>query len=101
LVNLLHNSIKFTPSGGNITISCFQNEDFVVISVADTGEGISEEDFPRIFERFYKADQARSASGTGLGLAIAKHLVEAHEGEIWAESREGKGSTFFFSLPKA
>ncbi|MGW8143097.1 MAG: ATP-binding protein [Anaerolineales bacterium] len=101
LVNLLHNSIKFTPSGGSITISCFQKEDQVVISVADTGEGISAEDFPRIFERFYKADQARSGGGTGLGLAIAKHLVEAHKGKIWAESIEGRGSTFFFSLPRA
>lgn len=99
LVNLLHNSIKFTPEGGTITISCFENEDKVVISVADTGEGISAEDFPRIFERFYKADQARSGGGTGLGLAIAKHLIEAHGGEIWAESTEGRGSTFNFSLP--
>lgn len=101
LVNLLHNAIKFTPSGGSITISCNQNDAHVIYAVSDTGEGISSEDFPRIFERFYKADRARAGGGTGLGLAIAKHLVEAHNGEIWAESIEGKGSTFYFSIPKA
>lgn len=101
LVNLLHNAIKFTPSGGSITISCDQNDTHVIYAVSDTGEGISSEDFPRIFERFYKADRARAGGGTGLGLAIAKHLVEAHNGEIWAESIEGKGSTFYFSIPKA
>jgi two-component system phosphate regulon sensor histidine kinase PhoR len=101
LVNLLHNAIKFTPSGGSITITCDQNDEYIIFSVADTGEGISSEDFPRIFERFYKADRARSGGGTGLGLAIAKHLIEAHNGKIWAESTEGKGSTFYFSVPKA
>ncbi len=72
-----------------------------MISVADTGVGIPADDLPRIFERFYKADRARAAGGTGLGLAIAKHMVQAHRGRIWAESVEGRGSTFFFTLPVA
>ncbi|MGD8586255.1 MAG: ATP-binding protein, partial [Chloroflexota bacterium] len=74
---------------------------FVLFSVMDTGFGIPAAELPRIFERFYKADRARSSGGTGLGLAISKHLVEAHGGEIWAKSKEGKGSTFYFSLPVA
>jgi two-component system phosphate regulon sensor histidine kinase PhoR len=99
--NLLHNAIKFTPPGGEIHISAEQVADEVVISVRDTGVGISSEDLPRVFERFYKADRARSSSGTGLGLAIAKHIVQGHGGRIWAQSTEGRGSTFSFSLPSA
>ena len=105
ITNLLHNAIKFTPSQGKITIradgpSADQLEE-VVISVRDTGIGISQEDVPRIFERFYKSDRARTRSrgGTGLGLAICRHIVQAHNGRIWVKSTEGKGSTFFFSLP--
>ena len=103
LVNLLHNAIKFTPQGGEITISAsFEGEGpqtNVIFEVSDTGVGIPQEDLPRIFERFYKSDRARSGGGTGLGLAIARHLVESHGGRIWVESREGRGSSFFFSLP--
>ncbi|MFM7174191.1 MAG: sensor histidine kinase, partial [Caldilinea sp.] len=73
--------------------------DVVVISVTDSGIGIPAEEIPRIFERFYKADRARSSGGTGLGLAIAKHTVHAHNGQIWVESTEQIGSTFFFTLP--
>ena len=101
IVNLLHNAIKFTPSGGEIRLSALLEDDSVVFSVSDNGVGISPEDLPRIFERFYKADRARSGGGTGLGLAISRHLVEAHSGKIWAESNEGVGSTFYFSLPVA
>lgn len=101
LVNLLHNAIKFTPSGGEILISANPLDGQIVFSVKDTGVGIPSIDLPRIFERFYKADRARSTGGTGLGLAISRHLVEAHGGRIWAESVEGKGSTFYFSIPQA
>ena len=102
LNNLLHNAIKFTPAGGHIVISAAQVDDNVEIQITDTGIGITARDLPRIFERFYKADQSRASTvtrGTGLGLAIAKHIVEGHGGKIWAESIEGKGSTFHFTLP--
>jgi two-component system phosphate regulon sensor histidine kinase PhoR len=100
-VNLLHNAIKFTPEGGAITLRAEQRDPDIIFSIQDTGIGIPWIDLPRIFERFYKADRARSSGGTGLGLAIARHLVEAHGGRIWAESQEGRGSTFFFSIPVA
>jgi two-component system phosphate regulon sensor histidine kinase PhoR len=99
LVNLLHNAIKFTPSGGQIRVTAQAQGDHILFAVEDTGVGIPADDLPRIFERFYKADRARSGGGTGLGLAIARHLVEAHGGTIWAESVEGKGSTFCFTIP--
>lgn len=99
LVNLLHNAIKFTPEGGQITLTAQQKADIVEFAVKDTGVGIPADDLPRIFERFYKADQARTGGGTGLGLAITRHLVEAHGGRIWAESLEERGSTFYFTIP--
>jgi len=99
MVNLIHNALKFTSRGGKITLSVRADGNYILVSIADTGEGISAEDLPRIFERFYKVDKARSGSGTGLGLAIARHIVEAHGGKIWVESIEGRGSTFTFSLP--
>ncbi len=100
LMNLLHNAIKFTPAGGSIELFAYPHEGGqVVFGVRDTGVGISPDDLARIFERFYKADRSRSGGGTGLGLAISKHLVEAHNGRIWAESVEGRGSTFYFVLP--
>lgn len=101
MMNLLHNAVKFTPSGGSITVSAQALEKEVQFSIRDTGVGISKEDLPRIFERFYKADRSRSGGGTGLGLSIARHIIEGHGGRIWAESTEGKGSTFFFTLPVA
>ena len=99
ITNLVHNSIKFTPPGGEVAISAATGEDEIMIAVHDTGVGIPADDLPRIFERFYKADRARSGGGTGLGLAIAKHIVQAHDGRIWAESIEGKESTFYVALP--
>lgn len=101
LINLIHNAVKFTPPGGNITVSAFAKETVVVFQVQDTGVGMEKKDVARIFERFYKADKARSGGGTGLGLSISRHLIESHGGEIWAESEAGAGSTFFFSLPCA
>ena len=123
VTNLLHNAIKFTPPGGTVTISAhlrlpsgdgrarlpalrgeaasqeITGRPLLIFSVADTGVGIPQEDLQRIFERFYKTDRARSQEGTGLGLAISKHIIEGHGGRIWAESIEGTGSTFYFSLP--
>ena len=99
VTNLLHNAIKFTPPGGSITLSASESEGCVVISIKDTGIGIPAEDARNIFDRFYKVDRARSTKGMGLGLSIAKTVVEEHGGRIWVESVEGKGSTFFFSLP--
>jgi two-component system phosphate regulon sensor histidine kinase PhoR len=99
ITNLVHNAIKFTHSSGSVLISTEVSENWVLVKVSDTGVGIPREDLHRIFERFYKADKARSGEGAGLGLAIAKHIVQAHGGNIWVESEEGKGSTFFFNLP--
>lgn len=101
VTNLVHNSIKFTLPQGKICVSAACDNGDVTVSVADNGAGIAEEDLPRIFERFYKSDRARAGGGSGLGLAIAKHIVQAHRGEIWVESVEGKGSTFYFSIPVA
>jgi two-component system phosphate regulon sensor histidine kinase PhoR len=101
LTNLVHNAVKFTPPGGVITVATQPAGDEVILSVQDTGVGIPADDLSRIFERFYKADRARSGGGTGLGLAIAKHIVQGHGGRIWAESVEGQGSTFHFTLPVA
>jgi two-component system phosphate regulon sensor histidine kinase PhoR len=99
LSNLLHNAYKFTPSGGQVSLSAQREDDNVIVSVADTGPGIPPNELNRIFERFYKVDRARGQSGTGLGLAIARHIVEGHGGRIWAESAPGHGATFRFTLP--
>lgn len=105
--NLLHNALKFTDQGGTIEIAAAakskQYPNMVVISIKDTGVGIPADDIPRIFERFYKSDRARTRQhgGTGLGLAISRHIVNAHNGRIWVTSRENQGSTFSFTLPQA
>ena len=101
LVNLIHNAVKFTRPGGEVILSAQTEGDVVRFIVRDTGVGIPADDLERIFERFYKADRARSGGGTGLGLSIARHIVEAHGGRIWAESEEGRGSTFYFTIPVA
>lgn len=102
LTNLLHNAIKFSLDGGLVQIAAnhySKKPHFVQVSVRDYGVGIPKHALSRIFERFYKIDRARtSGQGTGLGLAIAKHLVHVHGGEIWATSKENKGSTFYFTL---
>jgi two-component system phosphate regulon sensor histidine kinase PhoR len=103
--NLLHNAIKFSSPEGKITVCAklVDGDTAVRFAVEDNGTGIAAADLPRIFERFYKSDRARTRSrgGTGLGLAIARHIVQAHNGRIWAASKEGKGSTFYFTLPVA
>jgi two-component system, OmpR family, phosphate regulon sensor histidine kinase PhoR len=100
LLNLVHNAVKFSPDGGEVTIAAGADAGDVVVSVEDRGIGIERADLGRIFERFYKADRARvHGGGTGLGLAIARHIVEAHGGTIDATSRIGLGSTFTVRLP--
>ncbi len=101
VVNLLHNAIKFTPSGGQVTVRAMLQEHVIRFSVTDTGIGIATQNLSRIFERFYKVDRSRATSGTGLGLAIARHLVEAHGGRIWVESEVSLGTTFYFTIPLA
>ncbi|MDD4043221.1 MAG: ATP-binding protein [Anaerolineaceae bacterium] len=100
-VNLIHNAIKFTQKGGSIHLTAWQEGNTVVFMVQDNGAGIAKKDLKRIFERFYKADQARSGGGTGLGLSISKHIIDAHGGQIWAESEGKTGSKFFFTIPAA
>jgi len=101
LQNLLDNAIQYTPSGGKIKVSAVSDGEEVTFTVSDTGIGIPKVDQPRIFERFYRVDVARSreVGGTGLGLSIAKHLVEAHGGRIWVDSEVGQGSHFHFTVP--
>jgi two-component system phosphate regulon sensor histidine kinase PhoR len=113
LVNLIHNAVKFTRPGGEVMLTAsvaslslkgrnvLDGSEAICFLVHDTGVGIPPDDLTRIFERFYKIDRARSGGGTGLGLSISRHLVEAHGGRIWAESAEGHGSTFFFTIPLA
>jgi two-component system phosphate regulon sensor histidine kinase PhoR len=103
LVNLLHNAVKFSSPGGEVTVTAASSGGEVVIAVADRGIGIAPRDRELIFERFYKADPARSrsAGGTGLGLPIARHIAEAHGGRIWVDSEEGEGSVFSVALPIA
>ncbi|MBW2708229.1 MAG: PAS domain-containing protein [Deltaproteobacteria bacterium] len=101
IVNLLDNAIKYSDDGGGIKIEAIQREASIVIAVSDQGCGINKEHLPRLFERFYRVDKARSRQlgGTGLGLAIVKHIVQAHGGHISVESTPGKGTTFFIHLP--
>ena len=99
IVNLVHNAIKFNRPGGRVAVSTKAERDSVTVYISDTGTGIPKDDLPHVFERFYKADKARTEGSSGLGLAIAKHIVQVHGGNIWAQSEEGKGSTFGFSLP--
>jgi two-component system phosphate regulon sensor histidine kinase PhoR len=101
--NLLDNAVQYTPPGGRIVVSAKAKNGDVVFDVSDNGIGIPQADLERIFERFYRVDDARSreAGGTGLGLAIVKHIVEAHTGRIWVESTVGEGSSFHFSIPIA
>jgi two-component system phosphate regulon sensor histidine kinase PhoR len=101
--NLVDNAIKYTPNGGRITVRWGISEGTAHFEVADTGVGIPDEDLPRVFERFYRVDKARSRSvgGTGLGLSIVKHLVQAMKGQVRVASSLGKGTTFRVTLPRS
>lgn len=97
---LLDNAVKYTPQGGVVTVGVGREDGLLRLRVSDTGTGIPAEDLPRVFERFYRADPARSEGGSGLGLSIARQIARAHGGEIEAASRPGRGSTFILSLPE-
>jgi signal transduction histidine kinase len=96
--NLIGNAIKFTPDGGTITVQAASDGEVMRFAVVDTGPGISADELPHVFDRYYQA-QRKNRDGIGLGLSIARGIVEAHGGRIWVESEEGKGSTFLFTLP--
>ena len=99
--NIMNNAIKYSPDGGTITVSVKTTDVQLILSISDEGLGIPKQDLPKIFDRFYRVDKARSRAqgGTGLGLAIAKEIVKQHHGFIWAKSEYGKGSTFTIVLP--
>lgn len=101
-INLINNAITYTPNGGMVTVKIIENKKTVTAKVKDTGIGINKDEIPRIFERFYRVDKARSrnSGGTGLGLAIVKHLVEAHKGNISVQSQFGKGTEFTIEFHK-
>jgi two-component system phosphate regulon sensor histidine kinase PhoR len=101
VMNLVQNALKFTPAGGEVRVTAREESGEVRIEVADNGSGIDERDLPRIFERFYKADNSRRTVGSGLGLALVKHTAEAHGGKVSVESEMGRGSKFTISLPAA
>jgi two-component system sensor histidine kinase VicK len=95
--------MKFSPDGGTISLAMNEEADHIIVRIADQGIGLPEDKVGRIFERFYQVDgtSRRRFGGAGIGLAIVKRIIDAHEGEIWVESRINEGSTFYFSLPKA
>lgn len=101
LDNIMNNAIKYSPDGGKITAQLMETHNNVVLGISDEGLGIPKKDLDKVFERFYRVDKARARQqgGTGLGLAISKEVMKAHNGQIWVESVEGKGSTFYISLP--
>jgi two-component system phosphate regulon sensor histidine kinase PhoR len=103
MINLLDNAIKYTPENGSVAVTAKALDNSLQVDIKDTGIGISERDLPRIFERFYRVDKARSRElgGTGLGLSIVKHIVQAHGGQVWVKSELGLGSTFSFTIPLA
>ena len=99
--NIMNNAIKYSPDGGVITCRLLETHNHVILSITDQGLGIPRKDLGHIFDRFFRVDKARSRAqgGTGLGLAISKEVIEMHHGKIWVDSIEGKGSTFYISLP--
>ena len=103
LSNLVSNALRHTPAGGAVQVRAFPVAGQVQVEVADTGEGLSAEDLPHVFERFYRGEKSRSRAtgGSGLGLAIAKGIVEAHGGRVWVESKPGEGARFCFTVARA
>ena len=101
LDNIISNALKYSPEGGQVTFTIEEEMNFVVVSIYDEGVGIPTDNLEKIFDRFYRVDKARTRKlgGTGLGLAIAKEMVNAHGGDIWATSKEGKGTVISFTLP--
>jgi signal transduction histidine kinase len=101
LRNVVGNALRYTPAGGSVTLDCQANGKMAILTVRDTGAGIAADDLPHIFDRFYRGEKSRSRAGggAGLGLAIVKQLVEAHGGQVWAESTPGNGAAFHISLP--
>jgi len=99
--NIISNALKYSPEGGTITFRVKVLDDKIEVSISDQGIGIPKENIQKVFERFYRVDRARTRQlgGTGLGLAIAKEMIGAHGGDIWAKSKEGKGTTILFTLP--
>jgi signal transduction histidine kinase len=97
---LLDNAVKYTPDGGSVTVRVEEENGAVALAVSDTGVGLSEDQLPLVFERFYRADAARTEEGVGLGLSIARQIAEAHGGTITARSKPGVGSTFVLMLPR-
>jgi signal transduction histidine kinase len=101
LSNLLDNAIKYTPPGGSVSVSVAEKDGQIVVSVKDTGMGISPKDLPHIFERFYRCDESRSQTGIGLGLSLARAIARGHGGDITTTSNPNQGSTFTITLPKS
>jgi len=103
VVNLVDNAVKYSPEGSAVEVVLIEATDEIVIGVRDQGQGVPREHLPRLFERFYRVDKARSRDlgGTGLGLAIVKHVAQAHGGRVSVDSRVGEGSTFRIHLPRA
>jgi two-component system, OmpR family, phosphate regulon sensor histidine kinase PhoR len=99
LMNLVYNAIKYSGQGGRVVVEAAKDGGNILVSIKDNGVGIPKDELPRIFERFYKVDKSRNTEGSGLGLAISKHVIALHWGRIWVDSMEGKGATFYFTLP--
>jgi two-component system phosphate regulon sensor histidine kinase PhoR len=101
LINLVDNAVKYTPEGGNVEVTAYNSGNEVIIRIKDNGIGIAKEHIPRLFERFYRVDKARSRNvgGTGLGLAIVKHIIMQFQGKIDVESEVGQGTEFVLSIP--
>jgi signal transduction histidine kinase len=99
--NLVENALKYTPEGGSVTINASTRDNSLIFSIADNGIGVSPDDLPRLFEKFYRGSQreARAQHGTGLGLAIVRSIAERHGGRVWVDSKLGKGSMFYLQIP--